>query len=366
RRYWRYGNIDDVLMIVLANAAASLALGVVLAAGLFAGVIPNVSRTVVLIDGVLALMLTGGLRLPIRGVGENRDRSQERRRRGSDRADRRVLVVGAGDAGTMVVRELQRNPQLGMETVGFLDDNPAKVGKRIYGLPVLGTLGSLARIAKIGRIEEVIIAMPTASGDVVRAIADTCRDLELRSRVIPGVYELLDGQVSISRLRQVEIADLLRRSQIRTQADDQSYISGRRVLVTGAGGSIGRELCRQVAHERPASLTMLGHGENSIFDAQLELLERFAGLSIAAVIGDIRHADHLAQVFERAKPEIVFHAAAHKHVPLMEENPEEAITNNVAGTSNVLNAAIAAGTERFVMISTDKAVSPSSLMGASK
>ena len=367
RRYWRYGNIDDVLVIVLANAAASLALGIVLTLGLFLNIVPGFSRTVLLIDGVLALMLTGGFRLAIRVFGETRDRSQERRRRtAAGKVGRRVLVVGAGDAGTMVARELQRNPQLGMAAVGFLDDNPAKLGKRIYALPVLGTIGSLARIAKIASVEEVIIAMPTASGDVVRAIADTCRDLGLPSRVMPGVYELLDGQVSVSRLRQVEIADLLRRSQIRTQADGPSYIAGRRVLVTGAGGSIGSELCRQVAHERPASLTILGHGENSIFAAQLELLERFPGLSLTAVIADIRHADHLAQIFERAKPEIVFHAAAHKHVPLMEENPEEAISNNVAGTSNVLNAAIAAGTERFVMISTDKAVSPGSLMGASK
>ena len=367
RRYWRYGNIDDVLMILLANAAASLGVGIALATGLFAHVVPQMSRTVVLIDGVLALVLTGGLRLTIRVVGETRDRSQERRRRVADgRAERRVLVVGAGDAGTMVVRELQRNPQLGMEPVGFLDDHPAKVRKRIYGLPVLGTIGSLGRIAKVARVEEVIIAMPTASGEIVRAIADTCRDLGLPSRVMPGVYELLDGQVSVSRLRQVEITDLLRRSPIRTEDTGQSYVAGRRVLVTGAGGSIGRELCRQVAHERPASLTVLGHGENSIFDAQIELLERFPGLSLTAVIADIRHADHLAQIFDRAKPEIVFHAAAHKHVPLMEDNPEEAISNNVAGTSNVLNAAIAAGTERFVMISTDKAVSPGSLMGASK
>ena len=322
RRYWRYGNIDDVLMIMLSNAAASVGLAVVLAAGLFAGVMPGVSRTVVLIDGLMTLLLTGGLRLAIRVVGENRTRSLEKRRTGDSRVDRRVLVVGAGDAGTIVVRELQRNPHLGMDPVGFLDDNPAKLGKRIYGLPVLGTLPSLGRIAPIERVEEVIIAMPTASGDVVRSIADTCRDLGLRSRTMPGVYELLDGQLSVSRLRQVEIADLLRRSQIRAKVNDQSYIGGRRVVVTGAGGSIGRELCRQVAHERPASLTLVGHGENSIFDTQMELLERFPGLSIAAVIADIRHADHLGQVFGRVRPEIVFHAAAHKHVPLMEDNPE--------------------------------------------
>jgi FlaA1/EpsC-like NDP-sugar epimerase len=366
RRYWRYGNIDDVLMIMLSNAAASVGLAVVVAAGLFAGMMPGVSRTVVLIDGLMTLLLTGGLRLAIRVVGENRTRSLEKRRTGDSRVDRRVLVVGAGDAGTIVVRELQRNPHLGMDPVGFLDDNPAKLGKRIYGLPVLGTLASLGRIAPIERVEEVIIAMPTASGDVVRSIADTCRDLGLRSRTMPGVYELLDGQLSVSRLRQVEIADLLRRSQIRAKVNDQSYIGGRRVVVTGAGGSIGRELCRQVAHERPASLTLVGHGENSIFDTQMELLERFPGLSIAAVIADIRHADHLGQVFGRVRPEIVFHAAAHKHVPLMEDNPEEAISNNVGGTQNVLNAAIAAGSERFVMISTDKAVAPGSLMGASK
>jgi FlaA1/EpsC-like NDP-sugar epimerase len=183
---------------------------------------------------------------------------------------------------------------------------------------------------------------------------------------MPGVFELLDGDVSVSRLRQIDIADLLRRSQVSSAATTSSYVAGRTVLVTGAGGSIGSELCRQVAHARPSSLVLLGHGENSIFDAQVELRELYPSLKVTTVIADIRDERRIRQVFERLRPAIVFHAAAHKHVPLMEENPEEAITNNIVGTHHVLEAAAEFGAERFVLISSDKAVSPSSIMGASK
>jgi FlaA1/EpsC-like NDP-sugar epimerase len=216
------------------------------------------------------------------------------------------------------------------------------------------------------QVDQIIIAIPKATGSVVRAVADDCRSAGVMSRTIPGVFELLGGSVSVSRLRQVEIADLLRRNPVVEGAEPAAYIQGRTVLVTGAGGSIGFELSRQLAYARPRCLALLGHGENSIFDAYGQLRDAFPDVRIEPIIADIRDRGRLQRVFETIRPEIVFHAAAHKHVPLMEANPEEAISNNVLGTQNVLDAAITVGAGRLVMISSDKAVSPSSVMGASK
>jgi FlaA1/EpsC-like NDP-sugar epimerase len=215
-------------------------------------------------------------------------------------------------------------------------------------------------------IDEVIIAMPKASGAALRKVADDCRKAGVVSRTMPGVFELLGGKVSISRLRQVDISDLLRRRSVDMEPHASRYVQGRTVLVTGAGGSIGFELCRQVAHDRPRCLILLGHGENSIFDAQGRLRELFPTVRVDAVIGDVRDRTRIFRIFDQMRPDIVFHAAAHKHVPLMEANPEEAVSNNILGTRNVVDAAIAAGAGRLVLISSDKAVSPASLMGASK
>ncbi|MGE0866410.1 MAG: polysaccharide biosynthesis protein [Vicinamibacterales bacterium] len=322
----------------------------------------EISRAVLLIDTLLTLLAAGGVRLSVRAIAESRDRQRERERG----VQKRVLVVGAGNAGAMVVREMHRNPQLGMVPVGFLDDEATKIGKRIHGVPVLGPIQTLARVVEERRIAEVIIAMPTAPGATLRAIAEDCRRTSVASRTMPGVYEMLDGNVSVSRLRQIDITDLLGRKQIVATDASFPYLMGRTVLITGAGGSIGFELCRQVAHAGAAQLVLLGHGENSIFDARVQLRALFPQVGIEAVIADIRDRERLMQVFKRVRPEVVFHAAAHKHVPLMEDNPEEAITNNVIGTQNVVEAAIAAGTRRLVAISTDKAVAPTSIMGASK
>jgi FlaA1/EpsC-like NDP-sugar epimerase len=253
-----------------------------------------------------------------------------------------------------------------MTVVGFLDDDRRKQGHRIYGTLVMGPTSAVERIAKVARAEEVIIAMPRASGAAVRAVAERCRKLDIPCRTIPGVFELLDGQISVNRLRNVEIADLLRRRQIATRSDSSSYVSGKTVLVTGAGGSIGSELCRQVAHARPASLVMLGHGENSLFEVHAKLREAFPQVPLHVVVADIRDQRRIESVFAEYQPGIVFHAAAHKHVHLMEANFAEAITNNVLGTQNMVEAAVQARTERFVSISTDKAVSPICIMGASK
>jgi FlaA1/EpsC-like NDP-sugar epimerase len=224
----------------------------------------------------------------------------------------------------------------------------------------------LIDVVRARGVDEVIIAMPKASGAVLRIIAEDCRRAAVVSHTIPGVFELLDGIVSVSRLRQVDITDLLRRDPVVSSPDASGFLEGSRVLVTGAGGSIGFELCRQIAHARPQLLVLLGHGENSIFEAQGSLRESFPTAKVEAVIADIRNRDRIFRVFDRVKPEVVFHAAAHKHVPLMEENAEEAISNNVIGTQNIIEASLRAGVGRFVLISTDKAVSPTSLMGASK
>jgi FlaA1/EpsC-like NDP-sugar epimerase len=369
RRYWRYASTGDLMALALAVAASSAAMTVFVVLALFAGQLEAFSRSVVVLDFLLTLVFAGGVRFAVRVIAES---LREPRGAGGvlvtprQGARRRTLVVGAGDAGAMVVREMQRNPQLGMQPVGFLDDDPAKRSKEIYGVTVLGDVASLGRVARSARADEVVIAMPTAAGPAVREAVEACQALGLQSRTIPGVFELLDGKVSVNRLRHVEITDLLRRSQVAAREDSSGYVTGRTVLVTGAGGSIGMELCRQVAHRRPRRLVLLGHGENSLYEAAGRLREMYPQVEMPIALVDIRDRRRLKRLFRRYEPEVVLHAAAHKHVPLLEENFEEAISNNVVGTRNLVDAALEAGTERLVAISTDKAVSPTGIMGASK
>ena len=306
--------------------------------------------------------MTAGLRASLRAVAE-----QTSKRSGPVAGrHRRVLIVGAGDAGALAAKEMEKNPQLGLDAVGFLDDDPGKVHKRIYGLRVLGSVASMGRVVETCRVHEVVIAIPTADGPTVRAIVEKCQELGVPSRVMPGLYELLDGHARISRLRNVDIEDLLRRAQVTAESSGADYLTGARVVVTGAGGSIGAELCRQVAQAAPSALVLVGHGENSIFDIAGELSRRFPRIAVRAVIADVRDRERLQRVFRATEPTVVFHAAAHKHVPLMEDNAAEAVTNNVLGTRNVVEAALAVGVERLVMVSTDKAAAPSNMMGASK
>ena len=361
-RVWRYASVQDLLAVTLAVSAASLVMLALVAAGMVGRWIVEFSRAVIVIDWLLTLCAVGGVRMAVRLASENTLRTSSPPRA----ALKRALIVGAGDAGSMVLREVRRNPQLGIDPVAFLDDDAVKRGKRIHGLPVIGNVASLPSVVEQYGIAEVIIAMPTASGEVIRAVTEVCRSAGISSRIVPGVFELLGGQLTVSRLRQVDIADLLRREQVATDPGNRMYLARKRVLVTGAGGSIGSELCRQIALANPALLVLVGHGENSIFDARARINEQFPSLPVEAVIADIRNAARLESCFAHVRPHIVFHAAAHKHVPLMEDNPEEAITNNVVGTSNIVDACIAASVERLVMISTDKAVSPTSMMGASK
>lgn len=361
RRMWSYASVREMTLIVLAVTTASLVVSVVMISLHSLGVFAGLSRSALAIDWLLTIILCGGLRFTMRILAENASQSTAKSK------TRRALIVGAGDAGALVARELQKNSQVNLLAVGFVDDNPTKQHQQIYGIPVVGKLTEMARLLDNHRIDEVIIAIPSAPGSVIRTVADVCRLKGIPFRTMPGIYELLGGKVSVSRLRDVDITDLLRREPARIRDEEiGEALNGRVVLVTGAGGSIGRELCRQVARWGPAELLMLGHGENSIFEALLDLQESFPSLPARPLICDVRDRDRLENVMMRYRPQVVFHAAAHKHVPMMEKNVEEAVTNNILGTRNLVDLSLAHGVERLVMISTDKAIRPVNVMGATK
>ncbi len=359
-RLWKYASVGELRLIAAAVSTASvLTAGVMLALSALGLIVPGMPRTALAIDWLFSLVLIGGSRFAFRILSEQR-------RPKSDKG-RRVLVVGAGNAGALVARELQKTSQLEMIPVGFLDDDPAKQHLEMHGIPVIGKVADLENVLEDRPIDEVIIAIPSAPGRLVRQITEICRKKGVPSRTIPGLNELIGGKVSVSRLREVEIGDLLRREP--AHIDDRlvgSSLSGKRVLITGAGGSIGRELARQVARWKPSTLVLLGHGENSIFEALLELHQDFPALSLHPVIADVRHRARLEAVFAEHRPQVVFHAAAHKHVPLMELNVAEAVTNNILGTRVVVEMAIRWQVERLILISTDKAIRPGSVMGATK
>ncbi|MCG8349309.1 MAG: polysaccharide biosynthesis protein [Chloroflexales bacterium] len=362
-RYWRYASVEELLLLSSAVTASTLIIGGLSLIG--AWILPGsvvVPRSIPFIFFLLALVATASPRLIARLA-----HGYEYRRRGNGRA-LPVLIVGAGNAGIMMVRELRQNPQLEMEVIGFLDDDPAKQNVRILGVSVMGNHHDIPQIVGRQNVYQVIIAMPTAPGKVIREIVEVCELVGVRVKIIPGIYELLDGKVSVNQLRDVQIEDLLRRQPVQTNISAVGrLIHGKRVLITGGGGSIGSELCRQVLRFEPAMLTIVGHGENSVFTIQRELLKCMPPTTeLHAVIADIRFPERINALFEEYRPDIVFHAAAHKHVPLMELNPAEAVTNNILGTHNLLNAAMLADVKHFVMISTDKAVNPTSVMGSSK
>jgi FlaA1/EpsC-like NDP-sugar epimerase len=363
-RYWRYASIDELLLLTGATTFSVIGASAVAAvlSWLFA---PGFMypRSIPLIFLLLVIVATAGPRLLLRLLG-----SYQNGRNRQSGLVKPVLVVGAGDAGAMIVREMRQNPGLGLYVVGLIDDDPRKHGMSIHGVPVLGSRQQIPLLVPRLRIKQVIIAIPAASGKTIREIVAICEKTAVSTKIMPGIYEILDGTVSINQLRDIDIEDLLRREPVATDIEAmQKTVQGKRVLVTGGGGSIGSELCRQILRCRPSELILLGHGENSIFEIYNELRRwQVAGTIIRPAIADVRSAERIHTVLAQFKPQIVFHAAAHKHVPLMELNPAEAVTNNVLGTRNVLQAAQALGVERFVMISTDKAVNPTSIMGASK
>jgi FlaA1/EpsC-like NDP-sugar epimerase len=357
RQSWHKVGVRD-----LEALAKAMGLGVIVLAAVAFLSPPElrVPRSIPLIAGGIAFLLMGGARLL--------DRLLHERVRGAAPGEaRRILVVGAGEAGTMIVREMLRHPEAKLLPVGFLDDEPSKRHQKFMGLPVLGTLEDLPRAVEATGANEVLIAIPSAPGRVVRRVVELARRAKLSYRIIPGVYEILSGRVSISQIREVDLEDLLRRKPVQLDlAEIASYLENRVILITGAGGSIGSEIVRQVARFRPRQVVLLGRGENSLYQIERELECTWPELDYCTVIADVRQREKMARVFEIYRPQVVFHAAAHKHVPLMERNPDEAIFNNVGGTRNLVELSLKYGVERFVNISTDKAVNPTSVMGASK
>ncbi len=321
----------------------------------------RVPRSVPLIEGFMAILFLSGMRLLARVFHE---REQTRVAQPNVVS---VLIVGAGEAGTMLAREMLRHPEGGLLPVGFLDDEPLKAKQKIVGLPVLGKIKDLESVAYHHAVQEVLIAMPSVEGQLIRDIVHAARGAKLRYRIIPGVFEILNGTVSVSQIREVDVEDLLRRSPVKLNMSEISrYLEERTVLVTGAGGSIGSEIVRQVAQFRPRKTILLGRGENSIYLIEQELRRTWPEMPIETIICDVRDVSKLERTFLLYKPQVVFHAAAHKHVPLMEQHPDEAIINNVLGTRNVVNMCLKFDVDRLVNISSDKAVNPSSVMGASK
>ena len=375
RRYWRFASTIDFAELVLAHALALFVIACVFIIGkigwpdLF-----TLPRSLPLIDAMVGLILVGGVRASVR-LTEN-VRARPLLTTPSAIESQRTLIVGAGYTGALLARELRDNSQIHLELLGFVDDDQEKQGMQIHNVRVLGNHQQLPALLRDCHIERVIIAMPSASGKIIREIAAICQQAGVTAQTMPGVHELLNGNVSISRLRNIQIEDLLRRAPIQTDiAAVRTLLVGKRVLVTGGGGSIGSELCRQILRCGPAQLVLVGHGENSIFEISNELTRQLAtegmsngGIStvIKPIIADLRFRERLFGIFAAERPQVVFHAAAHKHVPLMEGNAVEAITNNVQGTRLLLAAAERYDVERFVMISTDKAVNPTNVMGASK
>ncbi|MFZ5919265.1 MAG: polysaccharide biosynthesis protein [Chloroflexota bacterium] len=367
RRFWRYASINEALSILGANVTSSAILSVLIL-GLFLPLdwFERFPRSALIIDWLLSLFFIGGIRFSVRFLGEMGALNGDNGRAGQKRRSQRVLVAGAGDAGARIAREMKSNPSVGLEPIGYVDDNQAKVGMRIRGLPVLGTRESIPRLVRHHKVDEVLIAIPTAPGQAIRQIKEICESVPVPFKTIPGIHELLNDTLAVGQIRDVQIEDLLRRDPVRIKADDAPYLQRKVILITGAGGSIGSELCRQVARRRPQRIVLLGHGENSIYLIHEELRQQFPDLKLTPVIADVRDKTRLRRVFDTHRPDVVFHAAAHKHVPLMELNLEEAVTNNVLGTRNVLEVAEQAGVERFVLISSDKAVNPANIMGATK
>ena len=317
--------------------------------------------TVHIIFWLLSVIAIGGIRFFYR-IMENRKQKQS-----IDGNSPNLLIIGAGDAAAMLIKEIKKREDLNYNIVGLIDDDVSKKQKYINGIKVIGTRNDIKRICSKNNINEIMLAIPSADSMTKKQIINICKDTNCRLKTLPGIYEIIDGKVSISKLRDVSIEDLLGREEVKLDNDNiNDFIKGKVILVTGGGGSIGSELCRQIAKFAPKKLLILDIYENNAYDLQMELNYNCPNLNKEVIIASIRDEDRIREIFEKYKPEVVFHAAAHKHVPLMEDNPREAVKNNIIGTYNVVKCCHDFKTKKFVQISTDKAVNPTNVMGATK
>jgi FlaA1/EpsC-like NDP-sugar epimerase len=356
---WRYTGAKDLEALLKSAALSTLIFAVFIVLGGYR----SYPRSILVIDFLLTMILVGGLRFGVRSlwqlaaaVGQKKEGQRKR-----------VLIVGAGNAGEMLVREMLKTHGGRYEVVGFVDDDPNKRGVAIHGVKVLGRLAEVPRLAADRRVDELVIAIPSASGKEMRRIVDTVKTAGVPIRTMPGIDQLISGQVTINQLRSVNIEDLLGREPVSLDMDSlKSLLASQVVAVTGAGGSIGSELCRQVARFAPRQLVLIEQSEPALFEIHRELLRNFPGVDFVPAIADVCDVRRVRSLFGRHRPAVVLHAAAHKHVPMMEWNPGEALKNNIGGTKVVADAAHEFGARQFVLISTDKAVNPTSIMGATK
>lgn len=355
KRLWRYASINEVIVIVSAVTVSSIFI-----AGYIYAVGAHLPKSIHFLNWFCTILFIGTSRFCVRLVHYWRKHQNKNN-------CINVLIVGAGDAGAMIARELQQRYYASKNLVGFVDDDQYKHRQRLFGVKVLGVCKDISSIVDQYQVDEIIIAMPSLEGTVLRKIINECKATKCSVKTLPGMYELIDGKVSIQQLRNIDLEDLLRRDPITLDIGEiSSYLTDKRVLITGAGGSIGSELCRQIAKMSPKMIILVGKGENSIYEIDRELQGKYPDLAVEAVIADVRDEKRIHSIFKQCKPQVVFHAAAHKHVPLMEAQPSEAVYNNIFGTKAVAEAADRFDAEIFVMISTDKAVNPTSVMGATK
>lgn len=355
---WRLASVAELRMILMAY----LVLLAVYAAGmLFMDL--HMPRSYYFMGYIISFCLTTGLRFSYRLLRYYSHSMEVREKENPER----IMIIGAGNAGQMLLKELLASDKIAVRVCCIIDDNPSKQGRMLEGIPIVGGRNDIVRMAEKYQITKIIYAIPATTGKNRREILNICKETKCQLRTLPGVYQLVNGEVSVSKLRDVEITDLLGRAQVKVNNDEIfAAIKGKVVLVTGGGGSIGSELCRQIAHAGPKQLIIFDIYENNAYEIQQELRRQLPDLNLVALIGSVRNTNRINWVMEHYRPDVVFHAAAHKHVPLMEDSPNEAIKNNVLGTWKTAMAAARYGVKKFVLISTDKAVNPTNIMGASK
>lgn len=360
RRVWQYASIGELLALFKAITLSQVILFVGNYLYYFTHQTYLFPRSIAILIWALLILGIGGSRLSWRMFRDSYTKMPLRVN------NRRTLIIGAGEAGVLLVKEL-KHCKSDLYPVAFIDDDKSKWYLEMMGLPILGGRDQILDVVKNHNIQKIIIALPGATKQQIADILAICKEAAVQIKILPRVSDLVSQRISVSMIREVRVEDLLGRDPVNVDLEGiANYVTNRTVLVTGAGGSIGSELCRQIAPFNPQQLLLLGHGENSIYSIELELRKSYPEMQIETVIADVQNRHHISEVFAHFGPDVVFHAAAHKHVPLMERNPSEAVKNNILGTKNVAECAHEYGADRFVMVSTDKAVNPTSVMGASK
>ena len=364
RGIWRYTSIRDFWILARTCLLSTL---LILAVILYMGDFQGYSRAIFIADGVLTFLLIGGKLMAIRSYFAGYANPKNREELFPKVTYKKVLIIGAGAAGEKILREIIENYQLPYKVVGFIDDDPDKKGRSIHGIPVLGDVDNLPDILEKENVQEILIAIPSASGEQIRHVVEACQKCAVSYKIVPGIGDLIDGRVSVKALRDISYEDLLGRKPVQLDITGiRNYLDGKTVLITGCGGSIGSELCRQVIKYQPNSIILLDSSESNLFNIQMEMQNEQYFRHCEAVLAHVQNRQLMNDIFKKYKPQVVFHAAAYKHVPMLEKNPWEAVFNNIMGSRMVMEMSLKHQVERFVLVSTDKAVRPTNVMGTSK